>query len=150
MQQNPVVVTSTEGQMVLNNPLLLQWIGSFFTIPANATIHPTLFAGWVGIFLTAVNLLPAGQLDGGHVARAILKDKAKYASWAVIIALIGLSFYYNYTGWILFAVLILLLIGTQHQPPLNELSPLDTKRKLLGILVLFIFIISFAPVPFSG
>ena len=102
---------------MLNNPLLLQWIGSFFTIPANAITHPTLFAGWVGIFLTAVNLLPAGQLDGGHVARAILKDKHKYMSWVVIIALIGLSLYYNYTGWIFFAILILLLIGTQHQPP---------------------------------
>jgi membrane-associated protease RseP (regulator of RpoE activity) len=148
MQQNPVTVSSTTGSMVLIPPLLLQWIGNLFTIPANATIHPTLFAGWVGIFLTAVNLLPAGQLDGGHVARAILKDKHKYMSWAVIILLIGLSFYY--TGWLIFALLILLLIGTQHQPPLDEISPLDTKRKLLGLLILVIFIISFAPVPFSG
>jgi membrane-associated protease RseP (regulator of RpoE activity) len=149
MQQNPIIVASTAGQTILNNPLLLQWIGGFFAIPDNAITHPTLFAGWVGIFVTAVNLLPAGQLDGGHVARAFLKDKHKYASWAVIIALIGLSFYYNYTGWIFFAVLILLLIGTQHQPPLDEITPLDTRRKLLGILIVFIFIISFAPVPFS-
>lgn len=148
MQQNPITVPSTTGNVGLMPPLLLQWLGSLFTIPANATIHPTLFAGWVGIFLTAVNLLPAGQLDGGHVARAILKDKHKYASWAVVIVLVGLSFYY--TGWLIFALLILLLIGTQHQPPLDEISPLDTKRKLLGLLMLFIFIISFAPVPFSG
>lgn len=148
MQQNPIAASSTGGNLVLVPPLLLQWLGSLFKIPSNATIHPTLFAGWVGIFLTAVNLLPAGQLDGGHVARAFLKDKHKYASWAVIIALAGLSFYY--TGWLLFALLILLLIGTQHQPPLNEITPLDTRRKLLGVLILIIFIISFAPVPFSG
>jgi membrane-associated protease RseP (regulator of RpoE activity) len=148
MQQNPITVPSTGGNVVLLPPLLLQWLGSLFTIPVNATIHPTLFAGWVGIFLTAVNLLPAGQLDGGHVARAILKDKHKYASWAVILVLAGLSFLY--TGWLLFALLILLLIGTQHQPPLNEITRLDTRRKLLGLLILIIFIISFAPVPFAG
>jgi len=148
MQQNPITVPSTGGNVVLLPPLLLQWLGSLFTIPGNATIHPTLFAGWVGIFLTAVNLLPAGQLDGGHVARAILKEKHKYASWAVIIVLAGLSFFY--TGWLLFAILILLLIGTQHQPPLNEITRLDTRRKLLGLLILIIFIISFAPVPFAG
>jgi membrane-associated protease RseP (regulator of RpoE activity) len=149
MEQNPILVTPVAGQTMLNNPLLLQWLSGFFSIPENAVTHPTLFAGWVGIFLTAVNLLPAGQLDGGHVARAILKDKHKYVSWGVIIALMGLSFYYNYTGWIFFAILILLLIGTRHQPPLNEITPLDTKRKLLGLLILIVFIISFAPVPFT-
>jgi membrane-associated protease RseP (regulator of RpoE activity) len=148
MQQHPITVPSAGGNVSLMPPLLLQWLGGLFSIPANATIHPTLFAGWVGIFLTAVNLLPAGQLDGGHVARAILKDKHKYVSWAVIIVLAGLSYFY--TGWLIFALLILLLIGTQHQPPLDEITPLDTKRKLLGILILVIFIISFAPVPFSG
>lgn len=148
MQQNPITVPSTGGYVVLHPPLLLQWLSSLFTIPVNAMTHPTFFAGWVGIFLTAVNLLPAGQLDGGHVARAILKDKHKYASWAVILVLAGLSFLY--TGWLLFALLILLLIGTQHQPPLNEITRLDTKRKLLGLLILIIFIISFAPVPFAG
>jgi membrane-associated protease RseP (regulator of RpoE activity) len=111
-------------------------------------IHPTLFAGWVGIFLTAVNLLPAGQLDGGHVARAILKEKHKYISWVVVFILVGLSFFY--TGWLMFAIIILLFIGTQHQPPLNEISRLDTKRKLLGLIILIIFILSFAPIPFAA
>jgi membrane-associated protease RseP (regulator of RpoE activity) len=148
MQQNPILLPSTGANMTLLPPLLLQWIGSLFTIPETAIIHPTLFAGWVGIFLTAVNLLPAGQLDGGHVARAILKEKHKYVSWIVIFVLAGLSFFY--TGWLIFAILILLFIGTQHQPPLNEITPLDTKRKLLGLLILIIFILSFAPIPFSS
>lgn len=149
MQQNPILVPSTGQYTSLNYPLLIQWISSFFTIPPNAITHPTLFAGWVGIFLTAVNLLPAGQLDGGHVARAILKDKHKYVSWAVVIALVVLGIVFQYDGWIFFAILIMLLIGTQHQPPLDDLSPLDTKRKLLGLLILVIFVISFAPIPFS-
>ena len=102
-------------------------MGNLFSIPENAIIHPTLFAGWVGIFLTAVNLLPAGQLDGGHIARAILKEKHKYISWVVIFVLAGLSFFY--TGWLMFAIIILLFIGTQHQPPLNEITPIRYEKK---------------------
>lgn len=148
MQQNPITLPATGGSMTLFPPLLLQWIGSFFSSTENVVIHPTLFAGWVGIFLTAVNLLPAGQLDGGHVARAILKEKHKYMSWLVIFILVGLSFFY--TGWLIFAILILLFIGTQHQPPLNEITPLDTKRRFLGVMILIVFILSFAPIPFSS
>ena len=148
MQQNPQIVESTETNMVLLLPLLLQWMESLFFIPGNAIIHPTLFAGWVGIFLTAVNLLPAGQLDGGHIARAILKEKHKYLSWIVIFVLAGLSFFYS--GWLMFAIIILLFIGTQHQPPLNEITPLDTRRKLLGLIILIVFILSFAPIPFAA
>jgi membrane-associated protease RseP (regulator of RpoE activity) len=148
MQQNPHIIETPGANMVLLPPLLLQWMESFFSLPTNAIIHPTLFAGWVGIFLTAVNLLPAGQLDGGHIARAIFKEKHKYISWVVIFVLAGLSIYY--TGWLMFAIIILLFIGTQHQPPLNEITPLDTRRKLLGLLILIVFILSFAPIPFAA
>jgi membrane-associated protease RseP (regulator of RpoE activity) len=147
MQQQPLPIPSNGANISLIPPLLLQWMQNLFSISGNYIIHPTLFAGWVGIFLTAVNLLPAGQLDGGHVARAILKEKHKYISWAVIFVLAGLSFFY--TGWLMFAIIILLFIGTQHQPPLNEITPLDTRRKLLGLVILIIFILSFAPIPFG-
>lgn len=147
MQQQPLPIPSNGASISLIPPLLLQWMQNLFSISGNYIIHPTLFAGWVGIFLTAVNLLPAGQLDGGHVARAILKQKHKYISWIVIFVLAGLSFFY--TGWLMFAIIILLFIGTQHQPPLNEITPLDTRRKLLGLVILLIFILSFAPIPFG-
>lgn len=148
MQQNPIPLPSNGASIILLPPLLLQWMQSLFSIPDNFVIHPTLFAGWVGIFLTAVNLLPTGQLDGGHVARAVLKEKHKYISWVVIFVLAGLSFFY--TGWLMFAIIILLFIGTQHQPPLNEITRLDSKRKFLGLVILIIFILSFAPIPFSA
>lgn len=148
MQQQPIPVPSNGANISLIPPLLLQWMQNLFSISGNYVIHPTLFAGWVGIFLTAVNLLPAGQLDGGHVARAILKEKHKYVSWVVIFVLAGLSFFY--TGWLMFAIIILLFIGTQHQPPLNEITKLDTRRKILGLAILIIFILSFAPIPFSA
>lgn len=145
MQQSPVIAQNTADKVSFINPLLLQWMQGLFAIPENAVMHPTLFAGWVGIFLTAVNLLPVGQLDGGHVARAILKEKHKYASWGVLIILIILGLFY--LGWFFLAFIILFLIGTQHQPPLNEYTHLDTKRKLIALAILLIFIISFAPLP---
>jgi membrane-associated protease RseP (regulator of RpoE activity) len=147
MQQNPMVMPAESEGFTIVFPLLLQWISSFFVIPENLIIHPTLFAGWVGIFLTAVNLLPAGQLDGGHIARALLKDKHKYASWAVIILLFALGLYY--AGWLFFAFIILFMIGTHHQPPLNEIDPLGTKRQVIGVVALLIFLLSFAPIPIS-
>jgi len=145
MQQNPIVIPPGPDTIVITYPLLLQELSSFFTIPSHAVMHPTLLAGWVGFFLTAINLLPVGQLDGGHVARALLKEKHKYASWAVVITILGLGLFFP--GWLFLAFIILFMIGTQHQPPLNEIAPLDTKRILIGILAVIIFILCFAPFP---
>ena len=147
MQQNPIALPPTGGEIMLTFPLLLQGLSTFFNISTDAVIHPTLFAGWVGLFLTAINLLPVGQLDGGHVARALLKEKHKYASWAAVIIILGLGLFF--TGWLFFAFIIFFMIGTQHQPPLNEIAPLDTKRILIGILAVIIFILCFAPLPMS-
>jgi membrane-associated protease RseP (regulator of RpoE activity) len=147
MQQNPIILPQNGDGLILIDPLLLQGLNSFFAIPPNAVMHPTLFAGWVGLFLTAINLLPVGQLDGGHIARALLKDKHKYASWSVIIIIMGLGLFN--TGFFMLAIIILFLIGTQHHPPLNELTPLDIKRKLLGVLALVVFLLCFAPFPFA-
>ncbi|MEA2055794.1 MAG: site-2 protease family protein, partial [Candidatus Thermoplasmatota archaeon] len=148
MQQNPIFIPAGEEVITFTFPLVLQALSSFFAIPSNTVMHPTLFAGWAGFFLTAVNLLPIGQLDGGHVSRAILKGKYKYASWAVIFLLLGLGMFS--TTWLVFAFIILFMIGTQHQPPLNDFSSLDTRRKLIGVLVLIIFMLCFAPIPMSA
>lgn len=149
MQQTPILPSTTEGEtIIITFPLILQGLGNLFIIPENALIHPTLFAGWVGLFLTSLNLLPVGQLDGGHIARSLLKENHKYAGWAVIILVIGLGIFY--TGWFMIAIIILLFVGTQHQPPLNEYSPLDLRRKILGTLSLIIFIVCFAPIPMSA
>lgn len=147
MQQNPIILPPSGDGFIIIYPLLLQGLSNFFTIPADAVMHPTLFAGWVGLFLTSINLLPVGQLDGGHIARALLKEKHKYASWTVVILILGAGLFI--TGFFILAILILFLIGTQHSPPLNELTPLDTKRILIGILAIIVFIITFAPFPLA-
>jgi Zn-dependent protease len=125
-------------------PLLYSWLEQLFPITGDYLLHPTAFAAWVGILVTALNLLPVGQLDGGHIARALLGNKTKYLSWAVAAILIGLSLLYS--GWFLFAMLVILL-GVRHPPPLNDISPLDLKRKLFGVLAFLVLIIAFVPQP---
>ena len=148
MQMNPILIVNEQESLTIVSPLLLEAFNSFFTIPKNTVMHPTYFAGWVGLFLTSVQLLPVGQLDGGHIARALLKEKSKYLGYIVIAVVLVLGLFY--TGWLFLAFIILFLIGTAHQPPLNEYSILDNKRKILAITGFIIFIICFAPIPMQG
>lgn len=146
MQQNPIQATDSEGFTIMF-PLILQFLSSFFTIPQNTIIHPTAFAGWVGLFVTALNLLPVGQLDGGHVVRALFKEKSKYITWVVVGIIIILGLFY--TGWFIFVIFILFLLGTHHPAPLNELQKLDNRRKIVGLIALIIFVLCFASIPMS-
>ena len=127
-------------------PLMYSWIEQVLPIEGDYLIHPMAFAAWVGFLVTALNLLPAGQLDGGHIARAVFGRNAKYASWATIAILIALSFFYF--AWMFFAILILFL-GAKHPPPLNDITKLDNRRKVLGVLAFIILVIAFSPVPIS-
>src|SRR6266705_1032725 len=127
--------------------LLFRALSLFFPLPETLLSHPhpLAFAGWVGLFVTAINLLPAGQLDGGHVARALLGSRQLYLSWSAILILFGLSLFYP--GWFLFGFLIFIL-GVRHPPPLNDLTRLDPRRKLIGIAAVVILIVTFVPQPF--
>jgi Zn-dependent protease len=115
--------------------------------PEDVFIHPTALAGWVGLLVTGFNLLPAGQLDGGHVARALLGENMRWASYASILLMFALSFVF--AGWLILAVLVLLL-GVRHPPPLNDRTMLDDKRRVLGALVAIILIVSFVPIPLQA
>ena len=110
-------------------------------------LHPVAFAGWVGLFVTALNLLPIGQLDGGHVVYAVFgKERAEKIFKLVVAAMAVIILFLN-PGWLLLMVLIL-LFGFKHPPPLDDKTPLDDTRKIIGILTLVFFVLSFTPVPF--
>jgi membrane-associated protease RseP (regulator of RpoE activity) len=147
MQQNPMLPSGDGGGITIMFPLILQFLSSFFVIPQNTIIHPTAFAGWVGLFVTSLNLLPVGQLDGGHVSRALFKEKSKYLTWVVIGAILVLGLFY--AGWFIFFIFIIFLLGTHHPAPLNELQQLDIKRKIIGLAALIIFVLCFASIPMS-
>lgn len=111
-------------------------------------LHPIAFAGWIGLFITSINLLPVGQLDGGHIAYAVFGEKHRWITTLVIIVLFILGLTY-WEGWMLWAVL-LTLIGRSHPPVLYPGIPLDRKRKLIGVLSFLIFVITFIPLPFRS
>jgi Zn-dependent protease len=144
---HPLLPVAGEYQLTQSS-LFYGFLKLFFPIPANIAPHPLAFAGWVGLFVTAINLLPAGQLDGGHVARALLGDRQSAVSWAAILALLLLGTYYGYAGWWLFAILIFFL-GVRHPPPLNDLSRLDSGRTLVGIVAIVILLTTFVGQPFQ-
>jgi membrane-associated protease RseP (regulator of RpoE activity)/uncharacterized membrane protein len=133
------------GLVYMGTSLFYNLLSSAFPT-GNYLTHPTALAGWVGLLVTFLNLLPAGQLDGGHVARALFGSWSKYLSYAAIIIMLVLSFYYQYFGWILF-IFIIVFIGVSHPPPLNDITPLDGKRYLTGAVVFMILIGCFTPVP---
>ena len=139
----PIQVDSLQA-MVLGEPLIYKFISSFFAVSEEHILHPTAFAGWVGLLVTAFNLLPAGQLDGGHIARALFGAKGKYFSYASIIALLIMGLWYP--GWFIFAFLILLL-GVKHPPPLDDISPLRFKEKIIGVFSIAILVLCFIPIP---
>lgn len=155
MQTQPITVPVEPGSgIIIFYPLILQVLDSLFSIQPDAIIHPTAFAGWVGFFITALNLLPIGQLDGGHVSRALFREKSKYVTWLTVLAIMALGMYVllftGYGGWLFFLIFILFMVGTRHPAPLNELSDLDTNRRIIGIIALIVFVLCFAPIPIAG
>jgi membrane-associated protease RseP (regulator of RpoE activity) len=130
----------------------IYWIRYFFTgrpLPAgglDVTLNPFAWAGWVGLLVTSLNLIPAGQLDGGHIMYVLLGRRTSKLLPYILIVLVALSFVY--TGWLLWAFLIFLL-GRYHAEPLDEITPLDPKRRAMAVLGVIIFILVFMPVPFA-
>ncbi len=138
------------GSFQLGSSLLYQflsWLALGKLPPGHdVVLHPIAFAGWIGFFITALNLLPIGQLDGGHVAYAMLGRKHKYVAWAMWgLLIVGGIFW---AGWWLWAVLVL-VFGIKHPPPLAATVQLDAKRKIIGWVCLALFVLTVMPVPFS-
>jgi len=138
----------SESVMILGESLLFKWITKLAigSIPEgyDVSLHPLAYAGWAGLFVTALNLLPIGQLDGGHVMYAIFGQNAKRI-FNLSLAGFAICLYF-FPGWMLLFAL-LFLYGKKHPPPLDDYTPLDDGRRLLGILVFIIFLTSFTPVP---
>ena len=130
---------------------ILYWLRYFFTggpIPFGGTdvfIHPVAFAGWAGILVTALNLIPAGTLDGGHVIYGLFGDKARKAFPYIVGALAIFGFFWS--GWWLWAALLFWL-GRVHAQPLDQITTLDPTRRLIGYAMIIVFLLVFTPVPF--
>jgi membrane-associated protease RseP (regulator of RpoE activity) len=152
LQLSEVIPTSQikEGALRLGDPVLFSFVQRLVigSVPENHDIllHPIGYAGWVGLFVTALNLLPIGQLDGGHIAYALFGKKSKAIFFIAIAVMAFITIFYN-PGWFLLLILVI-LFGFRHPAPLDDQTRLDGKRKLLGGFAFLAFFLSFTPAPF--
>ena len=132
-------------------PLLSHWIIYFFVgqpLPVGSTdvfINQVAWAGWAGLLVTFLNLIPAGQFDGGHVIYAVFGKRVNRIVPIILVATILLGFLWS--GWWVWAFLIFLL-GRSHAEPLDQITRLDPRRKALAVLMLVVFLLVLTPVPF--
>ena len=108
-------------------------------------LHPVGFAGWVGFLVTALSLMPIGQLDGGHISYALFGRKHRVVSRLFVIFLVVLGAIL-YPGWLLWALLVL-IIGLDHPPVADDAVPLGVMHRILGYTSLLLFILTFIPQP---
>ena len=132
------------------DPLILKLMAYYLLGPQPAgteiVLTPLLFAGWVGLFVTALNLIPMGQLDGGHILYALLGKRAHYVAIALTLLAVGLMAYFQYYVYMLMLVLVVMM-GVKHPPTGNDREPLGAMRIVVGWLSLAFLILGFTPTP---
>jgi membrane-associated protease RseP (regulator of RpoE activity) len=148
---SPALPPQPEGTP-LGTPLLMGWLEDLVYVlrdipPAHDIyVNSWTFAAWFGLVVSGFNLLPIGQLDGGHVAYAVLGSKMRILS-TVVLVIIGLLGILLWPGWYLW-IAFTFMSGWMHPPPLNALEPLSKGRTILGIVVLVLTALLFTPAPF--
>ncbi|HWR58912.1 MAG TPA: site-2 protease family protein [Thermodesulfovibrionales bacterium] len=146
-----VVVKDTEGVLGLGDSMLFTLLSRLILgVPPESheiLLHPVAFAGWIGLFVTSLNLIPIGQLDGGHIAYAFLGERHKSVSVILVVILLVLGLFL-WEGWAFWGV-VMIVLGLKHPPVIYWEIPLDRSRRITGVAALIIFIITFIPSPFT-
>lgn len=147
-----VAVEETRSGLTLGEPLLFKLLIylTFGVLPEghDVMLHPVAFAGWVGIFITALNLFPIGQLDGGHVLYALMRQRAHAIAKGLLLSAAVAVVLFGYWGWTLM-LLLLFWMGPVHPKTANDYVPLGSARIVLGWAGLLFVPIGFTPMPFS-
>ncbi len=143
------------GELIFGTPLilrLLEWIRFPGASAADIYLHPVARAAWVGVLATALNLLPIGQLDGGHILYAFAGERTRKLSRVFVAALASLGLFQLFTTeykagytWLIWSV-VLLIVAMRH-PTIIDPVPVGRRRAWLGVLALLLLILSFTPVP---
>lgn len=148
-------IPDSDHQALLGIPLLFEFIASIVPTSESSVMHPVAFAGWVGMLVTALNLIPAGQLDGGHVLRAMLGEKASHVSTIMPFLLISLGFYVTYfqnrdgSLWVIWGLFLSFFASAGHPKPLNDEVPLGKGRMALGVVAFILGLLSLTLAPFQ-
>lgn len=142
-------IQSMEGGIAFGENLIFTLLEKYVvTFPDNTVVflHPVAIAGWVGILVTFLNLIPAAQLDGGHIARAFLSERThRYLTMGTGIMLIAMSHFW--VGWLIWGMLILLMGSIGNPGALDEVAPISKKRLVLAAIAVIIFLVSATPRP---
>jgi membrane-associated protease RseP (regulator of RpoE activity) len=149
---SPAQIAFSTGGLTFSDPLLFRCLAYFFGIDLKFGIGNSFyFAAWVGLLVTALNLIPSGQLDGGHAIYAALGEKFHF--WTGRIAFVAMAtlsvlgmYLYSSPSGFLFAVVLAVMMRVKHPEP-ADMTPLDGKRKAVAILTLIIFALCFVPFP---
>ena len=150
-----MVINAWDRTFVLGDSLLTDWARTLLIGDTGIELHPLAFAGWVGLLVTTLNLLPLSQLDGGHIVYALVGRWQPLCGWLTWFGLIGLGYWQWGSGvgqwwwWWVWALLILLMGGGRlsHPQVLERARPLPRNRVPLGIASIALFVLTFAPVP---
>ena len=144
-----VVSEASSTTLKLGAPMIFNFLNRLLLdVPegSDVLLHPVAFAGWIGLFVTALNLIPIGQLDGGHVVYALLGKRHTMVSIGMIGVLLVMGFI-GWPGWFFWAFLTAIL-GVRHPPMVDPEVTLGPRQKLIGWLSLAIFVLTFTPNPF--
>lgn len=137
-----------EGIVYLGHCLAIELVSRAFHGPLTPgmvlNLHPVAMAAWLGLFATSLNLIPLGQLDGGHILYAALGRLQRRLALPLWLGLALLGF--HWPGWLLWCVIVL-VIGLFHPPVSDESLPLDGKRRALAVVALLLFVLCFIPMP---
>ena len=148
-----VAAVPSGGNVMFGDSLLMRfmtWL-AFGPLPPghDVFVHPVALAGWVGLFVTALNLFPVGQLDGGRIAYALFGARHRQISIATFLALLALGAVTGSGNWFVWAFLLFFVMGFRHQPPLDDLSPLSPGRYAVGFFCLLLLVLLIPPVPIA-
>jgi len=122
-------------------------LGSAATEGHRLILHPLAFAGWLGLLVTALNLLPVGQLDGGHIAHALFGSRRAHIISAVALVLLFFLAFFVWPGLMMWIFIVFFIAGTRDTPAANDLTPLDPPRRALGYFAFVLLALILVPVP---
>ncbi|MCC6503745.1 MAG: site-2 protease family protein [Deltaproteobacteria bacterium] len=122
-------------------------VGEAASASHTVVLHPLAFAGWLGLMITALNLLPIGQLDGGHIGYALFgRKRSEIIAHVAFFAIVMLGIFV-WTGWLAWALIIFFLSGFKSMPPMNDVAELDRKRVVLGAFTFVLLFLILSPMP---
>lgn len=148
-------VVQSDSLIVFQDPLLFVIISKIFHLPQYTEWNPVYFAAWVGCLATGLNLLPVGQLDGGHVVYSLFgRTGHRSIAWLFYAGMAAVALYGSiYRGWyggLLYLVVLTVMLAFKHPPTMVQESEIGTARKVIALVGLIVFLLSFLPLPVTN